>query len=116
MYVKYQSNIERHRNYLTTHRVDDSYSALYAAQEDQFIAIAEGKDQGNLTETIYRMDKKEKNLLENFLYVRNNGLNSRPFKIFLIAGKFIINQQLIYKIRIIQFYKKFNDYLKRISF
>lgn len=73
-YVKYQSNIERHRNYLTTHRVDDSYSALYAAQEDQFIAIAEGKDQGNLTETIYRMDKKEKNLLENFLYVRNNGL------------------------------------------
>lgn len=73
-YVKYQSNIERHRNYITTHRVDDSYSALYAAHENVFINIAEGKDQGSLTETIYKMDKKEKNLLENFLTVRNNGL------------------------------------------
>lgn len=73
-YVKYQSNIERHRNYITTHRVDDSYSALYAAHENTFISIAEGKDQGNLTETIYKMDKKEKVLLDNFLYVRNNGL------------------------------------------
>lgn len=73
-YVKYQSNIERHRNYITTHRVDDSYSALFAAHENTFISIAEGKDQGNLTETIYKMDKKEKTLLDNFLYVRNNGL------------------------------------------
>lgn len=72
-YCKYQSNIERHRNYITTHRVDDSYSALYAAHEDIFISIAEGKDQGNLSETIYKMDKKEKNLLDNFLFVRNNG-------------------------------------------
>lgn len=85
-HVKYQSNIERHRNYITTHRVDDSYSALYAAHEDQFIKVAEGKDQGSLTETIYKMDKKEKVLLDNFLYVRNNGLNSRSFKILLIAG------------------------------
>ena len=73
-YVKYQSNIERHRNFITTFRVDDSYSALYAANEDQFISIAEGKGQGDLTETIYKMTKKEKNLLENFLYARNNGL------------------------------------------
>ena len=85
-YVKYQSNIERHRNYITTHRVDDSYSALYAAHEDQFIKVAEGKDQGSLTETIYKMDKKEKVLLDNFLYVRNNCLNGRSFKILLIAG------------------------------
>ena len=67
-------NIEKHRNYITTHRVDDSYSAQYGAFEDKFISIGEGKDQGNLTETIYRMDKIEKNLLDNFLYVRNNGL------------------------------------------
>lgn len=73
-YVKYQSNIERHRNFITTHRCDDSYSALYAAHEDQFIAIGEGKGQGDLTETIYKMTKKERNLLENFLWVRNNGL------------------------------------------
>ena len=66
--------------------MDDSYSALYAAHEDIFISIAEGKDQGNLSETIYKMDKKEKNLLDNFLFVRNNGLNGRSFKILLIAG------------------------------
>ena len=73
-YIKYQSNIEKHRGYITTHRVDDSWSALYAAHEDRFISIAEGKNQGELTETIYKMDKKEKVLLDNFMYVRNNGL------------------------------------------
>ena len=85
-YIKYQSNIEKHRNYITTHRVDDSYSALYAAHENTFISIAEGKNQGDLTESIYKMDKKEKVLLDNFLFVRNNGLNNRSFKILLIAG------------------------------
>ena len=73
-YVKYQSNIEHHRNFITTHRVDISYSAQFAALEDVFIKIGEGKNQGDLTETIYKMDKKEKILLDNFLYVRNNGL------------------------------------------
>ncbi len=73
-YVKYQSNIERHRNYITTFRCDDSYSSLYAIHENVFVSIAEGKNQGDLTETIYQMDKKEKVLLDNFLYVRNNGL------------------------------------------
>jgi len=72
-YVKYQSNIEKHRNYITTHRNDDSYSALYAAHENTFISIAEGKDQGHLSEKIYKMDRKEKVLLDNFLYARNNG-------------------------------------------
>lgn len=73
-HVKYQSNVSRMRNYITTHRCDLSYSALYAAQEDQFIKIGEGKDQGSLSETIYRLDKMEKTLLENFLFVRNSGL------------------------------------------
>lgn len=27
-----------------------------------------------MTETMYRMDKTQSNLLKNFLYVRNNGL------------------------------------------
>lgn len=73
-YTKYQSNIERHRNYITTHRVDDSFSSLYAAQEDVFVNIAEGKDSNRMTEAIYKMTKAEQNLLENFLFVRNNGL------------------------------------------
>lgn len=73
-YIKYQSNIEKHRNYITTHRVDVSYSALYAAQEDKFIKISEGDSKDKLTDTIYKMNKKEKDLLENFLEVRNNGI------------------------------------------
>lgn len=59
------------RNYITTHRVQDSYSSAYAAMEDMFIKVGEGKDG---KETVYRMDKMKKNLLENFLYVRNNML------------------------------------------
>ncbi len=73
-YVKYQSNIETHRNYITTHRVDDSYSALYKPLEDQFISIGEGKNADCLKETMYRMDKTEANLLKNFLFVRNSGM------------------------------------------
>ena len=87
MYTKYQSNISKHRNYITTHRVDDSYSALFAAHENTFISIAEGKDQGHLSETIYKMNKKEKDLLDNFLYVRNNGKRVTRYKIFLNSGK-----------------------------
>ena len=73
-YIKYQSNIEKHRGYITTHRVDVSYSALFAAMEDTFISIAEGKDNGSLKETLYKMNKKEKDLLLSFLEVRNSGL------------------------------------------
>lgn len=73
-YTKSQSNIEKHRNYITTFRNDISYSSLYAAQEDVFMNIAEGKNQGCLSETMYKMTKKEKELLDNFLTSRNQGL------------------------------------------
>ena len=74
MYVKYQSNIERHRGYITTHRVDDSYSALFKPLENTFISIGKGDGNGQMSETTYKMDTVEKNLLRNFLEVRNNGL------------------------------------------
>jgi hypothetical protein len=73
-YIKYQSNIETHRGYITTHRVDVSYSAQFAALENVFIKVAEGADKKSLVPTIFRMDKKEKQLLDSFLYARNNGL------------------------------------------
>ena len=53
-------------------RVDDTYSALYAAQEDVFFKLGKG-DKNNMTETVYKMNKKEKDLLDNFMFVRNNG-------------------------------------------
>ena len=74
MYTKWQSNIEKHRGYIQTHRFDASYSERYAALENVFIKVAEGKDQGSLTETIYRMDTVQMNLLETFLTGRNNAL------------------------------------------
>lgn len=73
-YTKWQSNIEKHRGYIQTHRFDASYSERYAALENVFIKVAEGKDQGSLTETIYRMDTVQKNLLDTFLEGRNNAL------------------------------------------
>jgi hypothetical protein len=73
-YTKWQSNIEKHRGYITTHRFDASYSAEYAALEDVFVKISEGKDQGSLTETIYRMDKVQKNLMDTFLVGRNQSM------------------------------------------
>lgn len=73
-YVKYQSNIERHRGYITTHRVDDSYTALFKPLETTFVKVAEGSGNGEAKESMYQMDTLEKNLLKNFLEVRNNGL------------------------------------------
>lgn len=71
-FVKYQSNIETMRNYMSTIRVEDSYSAKYAAMEDTFIKIGQGENQGHLTEKIYKLDPMQKNLMENFLNVREN--------------------------------------------
>lgn len=55
-------------------RNDASMSSLYGALEDVFISIAEGKNQGDMTERIYKMNKLEVDLVENFMYARNNGL------------------------------------------
>lgn len=73
-YCKYQSNISRFRGYITQFRNDETYSALYAAMEDTFVNISQGKGNGAMQETVYKMDKKEKVLLENFMFVKNNGL------------------------------------------
>jgi len=72
--VKWQSNVEKHRGYISTHRNDASYSALYAATEDVFVKQKEGKANGPVTETIYKLPSVDKNLLENFLTARNQGL------------------------------------------
>lgn len=71
-FVKYQSNVEKMRNYMSTIRVDDTYSAKYALMEDTFIKIGQGKDLGCMTEKIYKLDPMKKNLMDNFLYAREN--------------------------------------------
>ena len=52
---------------------DDSFSSLYAANEDVFVSIGKGENNGKLKETLYRMDKVENNLLRNFMQVKNQG-------------------------------------------
>lgn len=42
--------------------------------EDSFLKIAKGENQGDLKETIYRLDPMEKVLVDNFMYARNTGL------------------------------------------
>lgn len=42
--------------------------------EDQFIKIAEGDGAGVLNEKIFKLNKMEKDLLDNFQMVKNNGL------------------------------------------
>lgn len=73
-YTKYQSNIEKHRNFITEHRNDISYSSRYAILEDQFIRIASGDGTGELKEKIFKLNKMEKDLLASFQFVKNNGL------------------------------------------
>jgi hypothetical protein len=73
-YTKYQSNIERHRGYISTHRNDLSFSSTFAALEDIFIKTGKNEGKGTSTETIYKMKKKEKELLDNFLQARNQAL------------------------------------------
>ena len=73
-FVKYQSNIEVHTEWLTEHRNDISFSARYAQMEDQFIKIAQGEGTGELKEKIFKLNKMEKDLLDNFQLTKNNAL------------------------------------------
>ena len=70
-YVKYQSNVEKHRTYISLHRCDVSASAKYRAMEDQFITIGKGDGKDSVT---YKMNPMEKDLLDTFMLSRNNAL------------------------------------------
>ena len=72
-YSKFQSNMERHRNFMTTFRCDNSWSALYALQENVFMSIVDDKDKTK-SEGVYKMLNKEKELLDTFMYAVNTGL------------------------------------------
>ena len=72
-YSKFQSQMEFHRNFMTTFRADASWSSLYALQENVFMSICDDKDK-NKNEGVYKMVKKEKELLDTFMYAMNTGL------------------------------------------
>ena len=74
MFTKYQSNIEKMRNFMTLFRVDENYSDRYKLMEDTLIKISEGKDAGCLSEKIYAMDPMTKVLTDNFMQAREQML------------------------------------------
>lgn len=73
-YTKYQSSTEKHRNYISTHRNDISWSSQFAATEEMFIGLAKNKGKGSDEEVLYKIQKKEKELLDSFIMSRNNAL------------------------------------------
>ena len=69
-YTKYTSNTEKFRGYISTHRCDIDYSAMYKPMEDVFIQIGKGKDD----DPVYKLPKCQQVLIENFLQVREGKL------------------------------------------
>ena len=73
-FTKYQSNIEKNRQWITEHRVDISFSSRYAQMEDQFIKISSGEDTGAMKEKLFKLNKMEKDLYNSFETVKNNAM------------------------------------------
>lgn len=75
MYTRYQSNTERFRQFIGTHRCDIDYSAQYAAYEDVFISIGKGDKKSDAT---YQLDSVKKTLLDSFMEAREGAfMNGR---------------------------------------
>lgn len=73
-YSKYQSNVERYRNHISHHRNDITWSDQFAIMEDVFIGLGANKGSGDQAQTIFKMHKKEQELLDSFMYARNNAM------------------------------------------
>jgi len=72
-YTKYQSNTEKHRTFIATHRCDVDMSAMYKPLEDVFIQIGQGKD-GGKDDPVFVLKKAEEQCIENFLEARDMAL------------------------------------------
>jgi len=67
-YVKFHSNTEVHRNYISRHRASTSWSSDYAIMEEVYLAQV-NKDK---TTSYYKMNKKERDCMDTFLMSREN--------------------------------------------
>lgn len=65
-YTKFTNSTEKFRGFISTHRCDIDYSAMYKPMEEVFIQIGKGKDD----DPVYKLPKCEQVLIENFLQVR----------------------------------------------
>lgn len=69
-YTKYQSNCEKHRTFIATHRCDIDMSAMYKPLEDVFIQIGNGKD-GGKDDPVFTLKKADEQCIENYLEARD---------------------------------------------
>ncbi|MCK5788595.1 MAG: hypothetical protein KAH32_06330, partial [Chlamydiia bacterium] len=73
-YVKYQFNTETHRNYISKHRSSDIQSSEYAAAQDYYVEHNTKKKGGKVEYEYYKLQKLEKDVLESYLWSRENHL------------------------------------------
>ena len=66
-FLKFQSNTEVHRNYISRHRASADWSSDFAAMEDTYIEDGKGKDGSS---QYFKMNKKEKQCMDTFLLSR----------------------------------------------
>lgn len=73
-YVKYQFNTETHRNFLSKHRSSDVQSAEYSASQEYYVERGKKTQNGKTEYEYYRLQKLEKDVLESYLWARENHL------------------------------------------
>ena len=71
--TRYQSNVEKFRTHISTHRCDVDMSAQYRAMEDVFIKIGKGNEL-RADDPVYKLNSAEKDCLDSFMEARNNAL------------------------------------------
>ena len=73
-FVKYQSNVETQKGYISEIRVDIDASSRYEALEDTFIKLSKGSNEEGWVSKIFQWPDKKRILLDNFMQARNNGM------------------------------------------
>ena len=68
-YSKFTLNTELHQNYISRHRVSESWSSDFGALKEQYMQM--GKDQNS---EFFKMTNWEKYLMDQFMAARNNNL------------------------------------------
>lgn len=73
-YVKFQSNVEKQKGYISEIRCDIDASGRYEALEQTFIKLSRGSDANGWESKIFAWPDKKRVLLDSFMQARNNGM------------------------------------------
>lgn len=73
-FVKYQSNVQQCRQWLSEVRCDIDASSRYEALEQTFIKLSRGSDENGWQSKIFAWPEKKRVLLDNFMSACNNAM------------------------------------------